>query len=83
MMANSTIPWIPATRTPWAKGVCWTSKKEDQALRRQPSSSYATMNGPVIRELEKRKQREALMERLQTRANQQHHCRLQEPDFTS
>jgi len=41
------------------------------------------MNGPVIRELEKRKQREALMERLQTRANQQHHCRLQGPDFTS
>jgi len=57
--------------------------KEDQALRRQPSSSYATMNGPVIRELEKRKQREALMERLQTRANQQHQCRLQGPDFTS
>jgi len=41
------------------------------------------MNGPVIRELEKRKQREALMERLQTGANQQHHCRLQGPDFTS
>ena len=25
--------------------------KEDQELRRQPSSNYATMNGPVIREL--------------------------------
>jgi hypothetical protein len=57
--------------------------KEDQELRRQPSSSYATMNGPVIRELEKRKQREALVERLQTRANQGHHCRLQGPDFPS
>jgi hypothetical protein len=41
------------------------------------------MNGPVIRELEKRKQREVLIERLQTRTNQQHHCRLQGPDFSS
>jgi hypothetical protein len=57
--------------------------KEDQELRRQPSSNYATMNGPVIRELEKRQQREALSERLQTSANQQHHCRLQGADFTS
>jgi hypothetical protein len=55
--------------------------KDDQELRSHPSGSYATMNGPVIRELEKRKQREALIERLQTRANHDHHCRLQGADF--
>jgi len=34
------------------------------------------MNGPVIRELEKRKQREALMERLQTRASSMNHPKI-------
>ena len=49
---------------------------DDEALRRQPTASYATMNGPVLRELEKRKQREALEEELQRQASKANHCQL-------
>jgi len=55
--------------------------REDGQLRSHPTASYATMNGPVLRELEKRQQREALAESLQARAGNQHNCRLQGPDF--
>ena len=55
---------------------------EDEALRRHPTASYATMNGPVLRELEKRQQRERLAETLQEQARNHHHCRLQGADFT-
>ncbi len=49
---------------------------EDEALRNHPTASYSTMNGPVLRELEKRQQREALAKRLQEEALHQHHCSL-------
>jgi len=51
-------------------------RAEDQALRAHPTASYATMNGPVVRELEKRQQREALEEQLQGDASKKHHCQL-------
>ena len=53
---------------------------EDQHLRAHPTASYATMNGPVLRELEKRRQREQLAEELQVKAARQH-CRLQGADL--
>jgi hypothetical protein len=34
------------------------------------------MNGPVLRELEKRQQREALETFLERQASQRHHCQL-------
>ncbi len=55
--------------------------KEDEPLRQAPSSSYATMNGPVIRELEKRKQQEQLVSKLKGDAARQHHCQLQGSAF--
>jgi len=55
-------------------------KAEDDQLRSHPTASYATMNGPVLRELEKRRQREQLAESLQAMAVRQH-CRLQGSDF--
>ncbi len=55
--------------------------KQDEALRQAPTSSYATMNGPVIRELEKRKQQEQLVTRLQGDAARQHHCLLKGSAF--
>ena len=54
---------------------------EDEALRSHPTASYATMNGPVLRELEKRQQREQSAQRLQEQASKTHHCQLQGPDF--
>ena len=54
---------------------------EDEQLRRHPTASYATMNGPVLRELEKRQQRERLVETLQQKAKKSDHCQLQGPDF--
>ncbi len=55
--------------------------KEDEALRQSPSSSYATMNGPVIRELEKRKQQEQLVTKLKGHAATQKHCQLKGSAF--
>ena len=55
---------------------------EDEALRSHPTASYATMNGPVLRELEKRQQREQSAQRLQEQANKSHHCQLQGADFS-
>ncbi len=55
--------------------------KEDEALRQAPTSSYATMNGPVIRELEKRKQQGQLAGKLKGDAARQHHCQLQGSAF--
>jgi hypothetical protein len=49
---------------------------EDEALRKHPTASYSTMNGPVLRELEKRKQREALVQQLQLEALRMDHCSL-------
>ncbi len=49
---------------------------EDQALRNHPTASYSTMNGPVLRELEKRHQREALVQQLQAEALKKNHCSL-------
>ena len=49
---------------------------EDEALRKHPTASYSTMNGPVLRELEKRKQREALVQQLQMEALRKDHCSL-------
>jgi hypothetical protein len=49
---------------------------EDEALRKHPGPSYSTMNGPVLRELEKRQQREALVQQLQDGASRQQHCTL-------
>jgi len=49
---------------------------EDEALRKHPTASYSTMNGPVLRELEKRKQREALAQQLQMEALRKDHCSL-------
>ena len=54
---------------------------EDEALRSHPTASYATMNGPVLRELEKRQQREQSAQRLQEQASKTHHCQLKGPDF--
>jgi hypothetical protein len=54
---------------------------EDVQLRSHPTAGYATMNGPVLRELEKRKQSERLAETLQSEAAKQHHCQMQGPDF--
>ena len=54
---------------------------EDEALRSHPTASYATMNGPVLRELEKRQQREQSAQRLQEQAGKSHHCQLQGADF--
>lgn len=51
-------------------------QQEDTALRAHPTASYATMNGPVLRELEKRQQQETLKTSLQRQANQRHHCLL-------
>lgn len=51
-------------------------QQQDTELRSHPTASYATMNGPVLRELEKRQQREALEASLQRQANQRHHCLL-------
>jgi len=55
--------------------------KDDEALRQSPSSSYATMNGPVLRELEKRKQQEQLVSKLKGEAASQHHCQLKGSAF--
>ena len=49
---------------------------EDEALRKHPTPSYSTMNGPVLRELEKRKQREGLVQKLQTGTLKKDHCSL-------
>ncbi len=49
---------------------------EDEALRNHPTSSYSTMNGPVLRELEKRHQREALVQQLQSEALRKEQCGL-------
>jgi hypothetical protein len=54
---------------------------EDTQLRSHPTASYATMNGPVLRELEKRQQRQLLADTLQLEAGKQQHCQLQGPDF--
>ncbi len=54
---------------------------EDEQLRRHPTASYATMNGPVLRELEKRQQRERLVQALQDQASKTHHCQLKGPEF--
>jgi hypothetical protein len=54
---------------------------EDAQLRSHPTGSYATMNGPVLRELDKRQQREQLVETLQREAANKQHCQLQGPDF--
>ena len=54
---------------------------EDEALRSHPTASYATMNGPVLRELEKRQQREQSAQRLQEQASKTHHCQLKGPEF--
>ena len=54
---------------------------EDETLRSHPTASYATMNGPVLRELEKRQQREQSAQKLQEQAVKTHHCQLQGPDF--
>jgi hypothetical protein len=54
---------------------------EDTQLRSHPTASYATMNGPVLRELEKRQQRQLLADTLQREAGKQQHCQLQGPDF--
>jgi hypothetical protein len=56
-------------------------QSEDVQLRSHPTASYATMNGPVLRELEKRKQRERLAETLQSEAGKRHHCQLQGQAF--
>ena len=51
-------------------------QQEDAQLRSHPTATYATMNGPVLRELEKRQQREALETSLERQASQRHHCKL-------
>jgi len=54
-------------------------KAEDEQLRAHPTASYGTMNGPVLREMEKRQQRETLEDQLQANATKERHCLLQFP----
>jgi hypothetical protein len=76
----SAVPACPASLQSQAnQALIRLDKKqraEDQELRAHPTSSYATMNGPVVRELEKRQQKEALEEQLQGGAFKKYHCQL-------
>jgi hypothetical protein len=78
--ACSVVPACPASLQSQAnQALIKLDKKqrvEDQELRAHPTSSYATMNGPVVCELEKRQQREALEEQLQGSASKKYHCQL-------
>lgn len=53
---------------------------EDLQRQRHPSASDTTMNGPVLRELEKRHERERLIVSLKARAAKQLHCDLSVPE---
>ena len=52
----------------------------DAQRRSHPTATDMTMNGPVLRELEKRHEREALVDTLTAKAAKQQHCALNVPE---
>ena len=52
----------------------------DVQRRSHPTTTDTTMNGPVLRELEKRHEREALIDTLTAKAAKQQHCALSLPE---
>ena len=52
----------------------------DAQRRSHPTATDMTMNGPVLRELEKRHEREALVDTLTATAAKQQHCALNVPE---
>ena len=52
----------------------------DAQRRSHPTATDTTMNGPVLRELEKRHEREALVASLTAKAAKQQHCALSLPE---